>query len=410
MKICFIYHLPSSFLEKDARVLKEIRTLSKAGHDLTVLCRDENLTERRMYAYGTMFRCIGLNRSPRIPSLENARKRLLFNILVGKKALKIINYLGGTLVGKGNYIPIYKDMVRQAIAEDPDVFHVHDYPPLLVGVVAGKLLGRPVIYDAHEYLRGLPSNPARRVKMLRPTAESFLSRRCERVITVNATIAKMMKKENRIKKPVVLKNFPLYQQLQESNILHETLNIPKEKRIAIYQGRLQHGRGIERLIEAAKKIPEIEFVFMGDGPLKKEIKRRTKTQRIANIHIIDAVPQEDLLIYTSSAHIGIHPMENTCLNHYYSLGNKVGEYLMAGLPIAVSDFPEMRRIVKSEGVGVVFDPADPQSIAKAIRDLVEPKAYKRKRENVLRARKKYSWEREERKLLGAYERLEKDHR
>ena len=58
-----------------------------------------------------------------------------------------------------------------------------------------------------------------------------------------------------------------------------------------------------------------------------------------------------------------------CLNNRFSTPNKLFEYLNAGLAVAASDLPEIRRIVESDDLGALFDPDDPASIAAALRSL-----------------------------------------
>src|SRR5262249_4219109 len=45
------------------------------------------------------------------------------------------------------------------------------------------------------------------------------------------------------------------------------------------------------------------------------------------------------------------------------------EYLAADLPVLAANYPEARRFVDGHGVGSVFDPDNPRSIANAIRSL-----------------------------------------
>ena len=49
--------------------------------------------------------------------------------------------------------------------------------------------------------------------------------------------------------------------------------------------------------------------------------------------------------------MGLCLFENVCLNHYLYLPNKVFEYMMAGLPMIVSDFPEMAALVERHDCG-----------------------------------------------------------
>ena len=104
---------------------------------------------------------------------------------------------------------------------------------------------------------------------------------------------------------------------------------------------------------------------------------------------------------------------STILNvgQYASLDNfptKVYEYMAAGLPVIVSDYPFMRRSVQEDGFGVAVDPADVDAIADAIQKILsDPQAAARMAENGRQAvLHKYNWGIEEEKLLALYRSLE----
>ena len=58
-----------------------------------------------------------------------------------------------------------------------------------------------------------------------------------------------------------------------------------------------------------------------------------------------------MLLHTRGADVGICGVDNVCLSYYYSLPNKLFEYLHAGVPVLVPEWPEMLRIVKEYGCG-----------------------------------------------------------
>src|SRR5262249_54884319 len=87
----------------------------------------------------------------------------------------------------------------------------------------------------------------------------------------------------------------------------------------------------------------------GFGPLEELVKRAAAER--SNIHFLPQVATDQILKHTASADVGIVGVENKCLSYYYSLPNKMFEYLLAGTPALVPNYPEMQRIVESHACG-----------------------------------------------------------
>jgi len=92
------------------------------------------------------------------------------------------------------------------------------------------------------------------------------------------------------------------------------------------------------------------------------------------------------------------------LNHKYSLPNKFFEYAMAGLPILVSDLPEMRKFVEKYNCGVICESITPKGIARGIKKLLEQDLEKLGK-NARKMAEDHSWEMQEKKLLRLYEKV-----
>jgi glycosyltransferase involved in cell wall biosynthesis len=126
------------------------------------------------------------------------------------------------------------------------------------------------------------------------------------------------------------------------------------------------------------------------------------------MHVLPAVPPDQLGTWVASADLAGMPIQASTLNHYLSTPNKLFEALAAGVPVVASDFPAVRRIVmnESEGpLGAVCDPADIEALAAALRSILdlEPKDVL-----ALRARcraaawTRWNWETESSALVGLY--------
>ena len=57
---------------------------------------------------------------------------------------------------------------------------------------------------------------------------------------------------------------------------------------------------------------------------------------------------------TCSADIGIHPLQNTCLNHEYALPNKLFEYLNSGLVLITTELTEMKNELNQNKIGFCY--------------------------------------------------------
>ena len=102
--------------------------------------------------------------------------------------------------------------------------------------------------------------------------------------------------------------------------------------------------------------------------LEKQILDLSTKQK--NIYHVQSVPMNELLSYTSSASIGVCLTIDNCLNHKYSLPNKFFEYAMAGLPMLVSDLPEMRKLVEKYNCGVICESITPDGIVNGLKKLL----------------------------------------
>ena len=109
--------------------------------------------------------------------------------------------------------------------------------------------------------------------------------------------------------------------------------------------------------------------------------------------------------YTGIADVALCNIDNVCLSYYYSLPNKLFEYIQALVPVVGSDFPEIKGIIDKYRVGEICNPNNPQSIANAIKKVVSKSRGAGYLENLLSARKELNWHKESNVLIAAYKQL-----
>ncbi|MFC7669823.1 hypothetical protein ACFQT0_22475 [Hymenobacter humi] len=90
---------------------------------------------------------------------------------------------------------------------------------------------------------------------------------------------------------------------------------------------------------------------------------------------------------TRHAAVGIMLLENIGLSYYYSLANKFFDYVHAGIPQVLIDFPEYRALNEQFDVAELVPDLHPDTLARALNRLLrdEPARYQHLSENCRRA-------------------------
>jgi glycosyltransferase involved in cell wall biosynthesis len=260
----------------------------------------------------------------------------------------------------------------------------------------------PLVYDAHEISTDREGYTSFRKVV--GWIEKRLMPRAAGTITTTDTRAKFFARAYGISRPLVLQNRPRYLVVERSERIRNDLNLQETWPIVLYQGGLQQGRGLERIIDVAQEVKNAYFVFVGGGRLEPKLKEQTGRLNLKDrVYFIDTVSLDDLPYYTASADIGVQAIENTCLNHFSTDSNKVFEYVMGGLPVISSNLPEIRKLMKKHGFGVLVEAGSNNSLKEAIQQLVDDKIL---RDELSRksstARLKLNWEDQESKLIDFY--------
>lgn len=304
------------------------------------------------------------------------------------------------------YLYYYLYVFLFIIFKRPKMINIHTLEFLPLALIA-KIFRIKVIYDAHE-LETEKANFKGFRKNISKIIERIFIKFTHGVIVVGDAIADHYKKMYpSMERPFVVLNTPSYKEIIKKDLFRENFNIKKEQIIFLYQGALSQGRGIEIILDTFKnrKDKNSVIVFMGYGALQDEIINITKVYK--NIFFQPAVPHNIILDYTSSADVGISGLVDlsSCLSYYYSLPNKIFEYLMAELPIIVPNAIEMKNFVLEKQVGVVLNENNCEELNKAINYMIEIDRNKFHL-NIINTKNTYNWEFQEKVLMKLYNNLD----
>lgn len=370
-----------SDLSSDARVQREAAALADAGHRVSVVGFDYQVRRPvRRDADGVVYRVLPF------PARGSSRLRRLSGAAVFFARASIA-----------------------ILAARADAVHSHNLHLAVPCVLAARLRRARLVYDAHEL--AVP-RVRRRLRGLAVGYERMIWRRADAVVTTNESRARFLGRLHGGPAPVVVGNYPVEPAAVRPEDLRCRFGVPDTDRILLYQGGLYvDDRCFEAVAAALRDLPRWHWVLLGFGS-PRNLARLAAILRAADVadraHIVPKVPITRLLDITAGADLGVVPLKRVQLNNYLGDTNKLFEYLMAGVPAVGSDFPEVRRALVEgpEGpVGAVFDPADPASIATAIRGL-EPDLAELRRRAWQVARRRFSWRLEGLKVTKLYAGLE----
>ena len=280
-----------------------------------------------------------------------------------------------------------------------DIIVANDLDTLLGSYLASKLKSKKLVYDSHEYFTEVPELVNRKFpKKVWKYLEKKILPKIKYAYTVSESIAKTYFKLYGVEMQVV-RNVPYLNKISQEKEIQKS-----NSKTILYQGSLNVGRGLEQMIDAMEFIDNAKFIIIGDGDITNQLKERIQSKKLENkIELRGRIPFEDLINETSKADLGIALEENLGLNYYYALPNKLFDYIQAGVPVLVSPFPEMQKIVNEYDIGTVYDHKTPQALADKINEIFDlENRYQKWKDNTVKAAKELCWENEEKILINIY--------
>lgn len=296
----------------------------------------------------------------------------------------------------------------------PDIISGHDLPGVAVAWLSNSFLKKTkrakIIYDSHEFELGRNEKRSAFTSWLVRQAESFFIKRCVFTIAVNDSIADRLVEEYRLKdRPVVVRSTPDKWVLDEKIISQNRNRIITKLGVdclVTYHGIIRSGRGIEEIIEILKHDDSLGALVVGDSASKEyydgliKLAQDMGVQERVEFH--NAVPLETLSTLIGAGDISLILIKPESESYYLSLPNKFFETIQALTPLIASDLPEMSKLTKQYGIGLLCNPEDIDDVCSKIKMLREDSnLYQDIKKNLLTAKEELCWEKEKSKLASA---------
>ena len=247
-----------------------------------------------------------------------------------------------------------------------DIVHTHAYFAGTFARPAAALAKIPVIIN-HVHTTGF------QFKKRNCWIEKALSHFTDCIICVSEAVADFVVNFEGIdkSKTAVIYNGSEFKRNGTScnQVTRETLGISKEDLVVITVASMVENKGHIFLLEAAKrtiiKYPQLKLIFVGDGPLKKEICRLIEKANLQD-HVILTGKQKDVECYLNLADIFVLPTVSR-----EGLGLALIEAMSSGIPLIATRLGGISEIVKDGVNGLLVKPANSVEIEKAIKCLIE---------------------------------------
>ncbi len=278
-----------------------------------------------------------------------------------------------------------------------DYYFAEDVFTLPVVQFWSRFFGGKLIYDSRElypFLAGLRKKSLNQ-KIIAAVEKRYIYRTAQ-VLVTGKMDGEFLADFYKIKNILLLRNLPAMQNDLKAVNLREKFSIDENSVILVYQGVLLEGRGIKLAIESIKDLSNFHLVIFGDGVFRTEFEKFSVRLGLEKrVHFAGRITQTELLNFTAGADLGLSLIENLSKSYYYALPNKLFEYIMAGVPVIVSDLPQMKSVVDTYDVGFTVDDWQPETLKKMLRQIEDDKSLLlQKSANALKAKNELHWDAE----------------
>lgn len=264
-------------------------------------------------------------------------------------------------------------LVRELRSRHVDLLCTHGYKADILGLIAGRLLGIPVVY----FLRGWTAEN-RKIVLYEALDRVFL-RFADRIVCLSEDqvqrVTKLGYSASRIHTIPNAIDVPSYSPEQVSTSrrhLRELYEIPQDCPVVASAGRLSPEKGVGVFIDAAaelsRRYPSVHFLIFGDGALRSHLELKTRELGLVNcFRFAGFVPQLRELL----------PGVDILVNPSFSeeMPNIVLEAMAARIPVVATSVGGLCEIAGSEQALSLVSPGNLSELIEAVSAILYNREY-----------------------------------
>jgi glycosyltransferase involved in cell wall biosynthesis len=274
----------------------------------------------------------------------------------------------------------------------------------LQAALASKSLGIPTILEMHGPPEGRFGPSMFRLFMARPGKKRlvFITRALQKIVEGDFPDLDLAPISCVAPNGVELER---YAGLPDPSSARQMVGLP-DRITAAYSGHLYPGRGMELLLELARRIPAIQFLWIGGRPEQVGYwQSRLDSEALSNVSLVGFLPNRQLPLYQAAADILLMPYERVITGS--SGGNSAGyaspmkmfEYMACRRPILSSDLDVIREVL-SQNNAILCPPQDVDAWTEKFHTLLENQSLRDKlAEQAFQDVQAYTWKNRARRML-----------
>ncbi|WP_238008149.1 glycosyltransferase family 4 protein [Dactylosporangium sp. AC04546] len=373
-------------VERDRRVIREVKALEAAGYRVTVICPR------------------GKQKLTHVPGTLDARIRSykMYESTGGAVSFAVEFAWSFMCIGWHLAAAVLRDRaVAAQVCNPPDVFW-----PL---ALAMRAIGRPWVFDHHdlspEVYQARGGRPGSALDRILLKLEKWSQRSASAVVSTNESYRELAISRGGCDpaRVVVVRNGPSAGEVKPV----ESAPADVDDHTIVYLGVLGAQDGVDNAILAAEKLVELRgrlgwrLVVAGDGECLESLRALTTERKLDDVVEFTGwlgVEEIDRLLRTAS--VGLQPDPRSAHAEVSTMAKTV-EYLARGLPVVGVDMRETRR--SAGDAGVYVEHGTPEEFAAVLHRLLDDPVARASMRNVAlaRFRNTLAWEHQ----AAAYVRL-----
>lgn len=384
---------PTSFFADygcHVRILEEARALQGLGHRVTIVT----------YHNGGPVADLDIRRTLPIPwrtdyEVGSSRHKIGFDVLLGLKTFQLL------------------------AAERFDVIHAHLHEGALIGIVLGRLLRKPVVFDFQGSLTGemidhqFLAREGGAYKVFR-WIERWIDRRARVILTSTVNAERLLLDEfgcapGQIHPLPDCVNGDVFKPATEYSpaelsMLRASLGIPAERKVIVYLGLLAEYQGIGFLLQAMQRIVEefagVHLLLMGFPNVEYYQARATELGIRDYVTFTGRLPYHLAPAYLALGDAAAAPKLSLTEG-----SGKLLNYMAVGLPTVAFDTPVAREYLGPDGLFAV--PGDVADLARQLMLALSASVSDQQSGRRLRQRavQYFGWTEAGQRIVAAYRRL-----